>query len=153
MTSHEIAGKGDKNIAEMALIQSKKRNASLQIEIYLKQADWYKAQGKFAEAEKYFSKATTLATRWALPWANLSYLYAVTGRSETGFNACYKADSLQPGLPCVSNNFGWALSISSIKTIELGFASNCFSKASLSLVNFIPKYSNTFEEPLMDDTP
>lgn len=24
MTSHEIAGKGDKNIAEMALIQSKK---------------------------------------------------------------------------------------------------------------------------------
>ena len=66
----------------------------------------YMAKKQTAEAEKYFSKATTLATRWALPWANLSYLYAVTGRSETGFNACYKADSLQPGLPCVSNNFG-----------------------------------------------
>ena len=41
-----------------------------------------------------------------ITWANLSYLYAVTGRSTTGFNACYKTDSLQPGLPCVNNNFG-----------------------------------------------
>jgi tetratricopeptide (TPR) repeat protein len=57
-------------------------------------------------AEKYFLKATGLATGWAIPWANLGYLYAVTGRNETGFNACNKADSLQPGLPCISNNFG-----------------------------------------------
>ncbi len=66
----------------------------------------YMAKKQTAEAEKYFLKATSLATKWAIPWANLSYLYAVTGRNETGFTACNKADSLQPGLPCTSNNFG-----------------------------------------------
>lgn len=58
------------------------------------------------KAEEYFIKATTKAIRWAIPWANLGYLYAVTGRNETGLKACNMADSLQPGLPCVSNNFG-----------------------------------------------
>ncbi len=66
----------------------------------------YMAKKQDNEAEKYFLKATTLAPRWAIPWANLSYLYAVSGRNETGFNACNKADSLQPGLPCTNNNFG-----------------------------------------------
>ncbi len=66
----------------------------------------YMAKKQTGEAEKYFLKAASLATKWAIPWANLSYLYAVTGRNETGFNACNKADSLQPGLPCTNNNFG-----------------------------------------------
>ncbi len=66
----------------------------------------YMAKKQTGEAEKYFLKATSLATKWAIPWANLSYLYAVTGKKESGFNACNRADSLQPGLPCTSNNFG-----------------------------------------------
>lgn len=66
----------------------------------------YMAKKQTANAEAYFLKATNMATNWALPWANLSYLYAVTGRDETGLQACNKADSLQQGLPCISNNFG-----------------------------------------------
>ena len=66
----------------------------------------YMAKKQTTKAEAYFGKATTMATGWAIPWANLSYLYAITGRNETGLKACNKADSLQPGLPCTSNNFG-----------------------------------------------
>lgn len=66
----------------------------------------YMGKKQMEKAEEYYLKATSQAKNWAIPWANLSYLYAVTGRNETGLNACNKADSLQPGLPCTSNSFG-----------------------------------------------
>ncbi|MEP7255702.1 MAG: caspase family protein, partial [Ferruginibacter sp.] len=66
----------------------------------------YLAKKEIDSAENNFIKATGFAPRWAIPWANLAYLYAVSNRNENGFDACSKADSLQAGLPCTSNNFG-----------------------------------------------
>ncbi len=66
----------------------------------------YMAKKNIAEAEKNFTIASKLAPNWALPWANLAYLYAVSNRNKQGFDACNMGDSLQAGLPCISNNFG-----------------------------------------------
>jgi len=66
----------------------------------------YMAKKDIAEAEKNFINATKYAPNWALPWANLAYLYAAGNSNKKGFNACNTGDSLQAGLPCISNNFG-----------------------------------------------
>ncbi len=66
----------------------------------------YLAKKDIAEAEKNFTTASKLAPNWALPWANLAYLYAAGKNNKKGFDACNKGDSLQAGLPCISNNFG-----------------------------------------------
>lgn len=66
----------------------------------------YMAKKDYAQAEINFATASNLAPNWALPWANLAYLYAVNNNNKKGFDACYQGDSLQAGLPCISNNFG-----------------------------------------------
>ena len=66
----------------------------------------YMAKGENADAEENFKTATTFAPDWALPWANLCYLFATSNRTQMGYEACQIADSLQSGLPCTSTNFG-----------------------------------------------
>lgn len=74
--------------------------------IYNELAILYLAKKNPDEAEKNFTTATKLAPNWAVPWANLAYLYASSNRNKQGFDACNTGDSLQAGLPCISNNFG-----------------------------------------------
>ncbi|MEQ1676028.1 MAG: tetratricopeptide repeat protein [Chitinophagaceae bacterium] len=61
---------------------------------------------KYAEAEKYFIRATELAPSWALPQGNLCGLYAVTGKPVKAEEAGNEAIRLQPGLQITQNNLG-----------------------------------------------
>ncbi len=66
----------------------------------------YMAKNNREKAEANFLEAARFSPRWAIPQANLAYLYTVSNQNDKGFEACRIADSLQMGLPCVSNNFG-----------------------------------------------
>lgn len=57
----------------------------------------YLLKKEYAKAEKYFTDATVRNDKWAIPWANLSGMYALTAKYEKGFAANRKADSLQGG--------------------------------------------------------
>lgn len=60
----------------------------------------------FKTAEKYFLRATQIAPTWAIPWANLSGLYAQEKKFEKGYHAGTVADSLQPDLQITQVNLG-----------------------------------------------
>jgi Tfp pilus assembly protein PilF len=63
-------------------------------------------RNKQAAAKKYYLKAAELSPEWALPWANLTGLYASTGELEKGFAAAKKAKELQPGFQNTYINTG-----------------------------------------------
>ena len=65
----------------------------------------YKKQN--AEAEKYLINATILAPEWAVPWGNLTGLYANTNAFEKGIDAADKAKILNPDLECIYVNSGY----------------------------------------------
>ena len=57
-------------------------------------------------AEKYYIKATELAPEWAIPWANLSGLYAAMKNFDKGIKAGQTADSLQTELQTTNVSLG-----------------------------------------------
>ncbi|MEP7254727.1 MAG: caspase family protein [Ferruginibacter sp.] len=58
----------------------------------------YLFKKEYAKAEEYFTDASKRNDKWAIPWANLSGMYALTEKYEKGFEANHKADSLQAGI-------------------------------------------------------
>lgn len=67
----------------------------------------YLLKKDLAKAEKFYQRATEIAPEWAIPWANLSGLYALDKRTEEGINAGRIADSLQADLQVNSVNLGF----------------------------------------------
>jgi len=66
----------------------------------------YLQKKEYARAEKFYQRATQIAPDWAIPWANLSGLYATTNKTSEGINAGRIADSLQAGLQITNVNLG-----------------------------------------------
>ena len=60
----------------------------------------------FGAAEKYYLKAGTIATKWAIPWANLIGLYTSLGKIDKGMEAAKKAMALQPEFQNSFINYG-----------------------------------------------
>lgn len=97
-----------KSVIEAALAEQKK---ALALEthaayIYNELGILYMAQNNRQKAEENYLLAAKLSPYWALPRANLAYLYTVNNSTAKAFEACGIADSLQSGLPCVSNTYG-----------------------------------------------
>ncbi len=97
-----------KPVIEAALAEQKK---ALALEthaayIYNELGILYMAQNNRQKAEENYLLAAKLSPYWALPKANLAYLYTVDNNTRKAFEACAIADSLQSGLPCVSNTYG-----------------------------------------------
>lgn len=67
----------------------------------------YLLKKEFTKAEKFYQRATQIAPDWAIPWANLCGLYAITKKPEDGLNAGRTADSLQAGLHVTSVSLGY----------------------------------------------
>ena len=57
----------------------------------------YQLKKNMAAAESSFRKATELTPLWQIPWANLSILYAITGRLDEGIKAVDSAIARNPG--------------------------------------------------------
>ncbi len=61
---------------------------------------------KLGDAEKYYLKAGNIATKWAIPWANLIGLYTSLGKLDKGMEAAKKAMALQPEFQNSFINYG-----------------------------------------------
>ena len=66
----------------------------------------YEFKKDYSGAEKYFLRATQIAPTWAIPWANLCGLYALTKQYDKGLNAGQIADSIQADLQTTNVNLG-----------------------------------------------
>ncbi|MBL7767098.1 MAG: caspase family protein [Chitinophagaceae bacterium] len=53
------------------------------------------AKKNYTEAEKFFLKATQISPGWAIPWSNLSRIYAQMNQTKKGLDAGKKATELQ----------------------------------------------------------
>lgn len=108
---------------------------------------------KYADAEKYFFRATQIAPTWAIPWSNLCGLYALTKNFDKAFNAGKIADSLQPDIQNTSVNLGFANEISG----NLLFAEELYRKSiDINSRHYLPferlgyVYMNTTQYALAD---
>ncbi len=60
----------------------------------------------YADAESYYRSATKLAPTWAIPWANLTGLYAMMNQLDAGKRAATIADSLKADIQNTAINLG-----------------------------------------------
>lgn len=67
----------------------------------------YQFKKNYAEAEKFFIKATELSPQWAIPQSNLSSLYIGKKDYQKALRYLDKADSLQSNLQTISINRGF----------------------------------------------
>lgn len=76
-------------------------------------------------AEKYFLRATELSPDWAIPWANLSGLYAGMKKFDQALQSAKTADSLQADLHTTNTALGFTYE----KSGNLLFAEEFYRKA------------------------
>lgn len=95
----------------------------------------YLLKKKYTKAEEYFTEATKRNDKWAIPWANLSGMYALTAKYKKGFAANRKADSLQAG----NQNNAINLGLLNERSGNLLFAEEDYRKAiDINSRHFLP---------------
>ncbi len=96
-------------LIEKALDEQKKALALEEYAAYIynELGNLYKYKNNFAEAEKYYTKATQLSPEWAIPQSNLSGLYIGQKDYKKAMVYADIADSLQKNLQSISINRGF----------------------------------------------
>lgn len=85
----------DKALAEQLKALALEKKAPY---IYNELGILYMLKKQYAKSEANYLEATKRNDTWAIPWANLGGLYALTGEYAKGFSANQRSDSLQPEL-------------------------------------------------------